>query len=269
MVNERIIASTMTTRLFSYEGALKKLKSVGIERIELCPVKTWIPHFDALHATEASMDEMVKMANDVGVQIVTINGWHGLPRNGRPDAESIIRTENTMKLASKLGVKLVTGDAGEISEGEDRAERLRDVAAYQKLAADIAEDYGIQYCIEAPHKNTLAVHKENIISYWDAMDPRIKMAYDPAHLVFDNDDPLEILNLFVDRVGHVHMRDAIPGNSLLPYGEGQIDFAAIVEILNNAGYKGLFSMEFPVEDLSTFDKRMAESVEFLSKLDIR
>ena len=268
-MNNRIIASTMTCRLFSYEGALKKLKSVGIEQIELCTTKNLVPHLNAQNITEAQMDEMAKQAADIGVQVVTINGRHGLSEKGMYTGEGLQRTANTMRLAYKLGAKIVTGNAGEINEGEDRAERLRQIAQYQRIAADIAEDYGITYCIEAPHKNTIAVHMNEIFDYWDAMDPRIKVTYDPAHLVFDNEDPLEMLKRLAPRVGHVHMRDSIPGNSLLPYGEGQIDFKAVVSMLNDVDYKGFYTMEFPIEDLSTFDKRMADSVEFLSNLGIK
>lgn len=259
----------MTCRLFSYEGALKALKGVGIEKVELCTTKAFVPHLDAQYMTEARMDEMAKQAADIGIQVATINGRHGLSESGMYTGEGLQRTANTMRLASKLGAKIVTGNAGEIGEGEDRAVRLRQIAQYQRIAADIAEDYGITYCIEAPHKNTIAVHMEEILEYWDAMDPRIKITYDPAHLVFDNEDPLEMLKHLAPRVGHVHMRDSVPGNSLLPYGEGQIDFNAVVARLNEVNYQGFYTMEFPVEDLTTFEQRMKDSVEFLSALDIK
>ena len=267
-MNKRILASTMICRLYSYEGALRKLKASGVDAVELCYVPLWVPHFDSLNATDALIDDMVKKAEENEIRIPNLNGKI-LLEDGRYSSSSIIRIENVMRLASRLGAKTVTGNCGGVVEGVPRSERLKNVAAFQKLAVSVAEDYGIQYCIEAPHKKTLAVHKEEIAEYWELMDPRIKITFDPAHLACEGENPLELAKIYAGRVGHVHLRDAVPGNSLLHYGHGNIDFDTFIRIFNEAGYTGNYSMEFPVEDLSEFDTRLAESIAFVSALDIR
>ena len=267
-MNSRILASTMICRLFSYEGSLKKLKAAGIDAVELCYVPLWVPHFDTLNATEAVIDDMVRKAEENGIRVPCLNGKI-LLEDGHYTASSIIRIENVMRLAYKLGAKVVTGNCGAMGAGTDRAERLKEIAAFQKLAVSVAEDYGIQYCIEAPHKKTVAVHKEEITEYWDLMDPRIKITFDPAHLVCEGEDPIELAKIYAGRVGQVHLRDAVRGNSLLHYGHGSIDFDAFIRVFNEAGYTGNFSMEFPVDNLAEFDTRLAESISFVSALDIR
>ena len=267
-MNDRILASTMICRLFSYEGALKKLKASGVDAVELCYVPLWVPHFDSLNATGAVIDDMVKKAEENEIRIPNLNGKI-LLEDGHYTSSSIIRIENVMHLASRLGAKTVTGNCGGVVAGVDRAQRLKDIAAFQKLAVSIAEDYGVQYCIEAPHKKTVAVHKDEIAEYWAMMDPRIKITFDPAHLVCEGEDPIELAKIYAGRVGHVHLRDAVPGNSLLHYGLGNIDFDAFIKVFNDAGYSGNYSMEFPVEDLTTFETRVAESIAFVSGLDIR
>lgn len=267
-MERKIVASTMICRLFSYEGALRKLKSLGVDKVELLsmPKDEWVPHFDSLHASESYMDWMAERAKEIGIQIVSLNGWYGMP-DGKFTAEGLIRMENAMRLASKLGAKIVTGDCGAIAVGADRAARLREIADFQRIAADLADNYGIQYCVEAPHRNTIASLEAELEEYWGAMDPRIRMTFDPAHLVYSGEDPYKILKKYIDRVAHVHIRDAIEGNSLLHYGKGCIDFNAILSILKEADYHGFVTMEFPVDDLGELDNRVKESLEFVSKLN--
>ena len=49
---------------------------------------------------------------------------------------------------------------------------------------------------------------------------------DFSHIVASGGDPLEFVDRFADRIAHVHIRDAVPGNINLSVGRGSVDFAA-------------------------------------------
>lgn len=96
----------------------------------------------------------------------------------------------------------------------------------------------------------------------------MKLTFDTAHLTFCGEDMLALAKKYVSRMVHSHLRDAKKGDSLLRYGEGVIDFGEYFKILNEGGYKGYFSMEYPTKTPEEAAEKLEESVKFLSKFDI-
>ena len=79
---------------------------------------------------------------------------------------------------------------------------------------------------------------------------------DFSHIVASGGDPGEFVDRFGDRIAHVHIRDAVPGNINLSVGNGQVDFARGLKTLADAGYTGHFALELETRDI-TNDERPA------------
>ena len=122
--------------------------------------------------------------------------------------------------------------------------------------------------IEAPHKKSLAERRCEIDEYWALQDERVKCTFDTAHLVYAGESLLDAARAYAPRTAHVHLRDAVKGNSLMRYGEGDVDFAAVLAIFRQAGYKGFYSMEYPTDSDEEAVERLAASVGYLSKFDL-
>ena len=75
-------------------------------------------------------------------------------------------------------------------------------------------------------------------------------------IVASGGDPLEFVDRFTDRIAHVHIRDAVPGNINLSVGRGSVNFASGLKALANAGYDGHFAFELETRDI-TDDQRPA------------
>ncbi|MDP4134206.1 MAG: sugar phosphate isomerase/epimerase, partial [Bacillota bacterium] len=208
---DRLIASTMTYRAASLETALKRLKEEGFKKAELCTVVDWIPHFRLINATDETIEEAAKMIEGIGIEIPAINvsGIGNVDDNNNFIGTAVLAMNNAFKLAVRLGAKVVTLACGEIKPEHNREERLKAITAFNTLIADMAEKYSVTYSIEAPHKLSIAEKTEEIAEYWAKQDKRIKCTFDVAHLTFAGIDPVQIAKVYVNRVAHVHLRDAV------------------------------------------------------------
>ena len=87
------------------------------------------------------------------------------------------------------------------------------------------------------------------------------LLYDTGHLVFSGEDHLAVLNTWIQRIGHVHLKDIRPGvlgkaaaekwsflkavkeGVFTVPGDGSIDFTPLFEALKNSGYSGWWVVE--------------------------
>ncbi len=259
MKNSKLVASTMTFRTFTLENALEKLASAGFDKVELCTVGDWVPHFDVANATEKSIIDCAGVFKKAGMSAVSVNISGDL---------SVEQLENGYALAKELGAAVVTYCCGNPNPDENRLDQLKKRAEFNSKLADFGEKYGVICSIEAPHKKSLAEKRVEIDEYWSLQDPRVKCTFDTAHLTYAGEDLLDAAKFYAPRIAHVHLRDAVKGNSLLRYGEGEIDFAAVLKIFKDAGYSRYYSMEYPTDSDAEAVERLAESVNYLLKYEI-
>ena len=257
---ERIIASTMTHASYSLKDALQKLKEAGFTKVELCSAGELCPHFDVKNATLETLAEVVNVIRESGMGVHCINvGEDDVP---------LEKMEIAFALAKMIGAEVVTYLCGWRREGVSHIDRVKEQAEYNSKLADLGDKYGVTCAIEAPHKLSIASNTEEVDIYWSMQDPRVKLTFDTAHLTFCGEDMITLAEKYVDRIAHSHVRDAEKGNSLLRYGEGVIDFGKYFKVLEEGGYKGYFSMEYPTKSPEEAAEKLKESVEFLSKFNI-
>lgn len=270
METSKLIASTMTFRESTLEHALTRLKANGFENVEICSVGDWVPHIDFLNLTAEQIRRIAAMIKRIGVHVVNINvGINGLdaPSNDIRGV-GIATVNNMMRLAKAVGAEMVTIAADHLPEGVEMKDRLKAAANFNKIAADLAEIYGVTLAVEAPHKLTIAELEEQIADYWAIQDERVKCTLDDAHLTYAGVDLISTVEKYIDRIQHVQLRDAVKGNSLKKYGEGDVDFVAFIKKLKECGYDGYYSMEYPCDTEEEAEKRLKDSIAFFEKLDV-
>lgn len=266
-MKERIIPSTMIFKGQSLRTALCHIREAGYDRAELCVVPGWVDHYDVKNATADTLAEAIGVVAESGVRIEAVNlGISWLNAHG-DIAYGMERTmTNALDLASALGAKVMTIAAGVIPPEGKRSIWLKKIAGRNAELADRAAARGVQLSVEAPHKRSIAESREDILSYWADQADNVRMTLDPAHMVYAGVDPVEIASFFAARVAHAHLRDAVPGNSLLKYGEGCMDFKAYIAALNAGGYQGLFSLEFPTDSEEEGIERLKHARAFFETL---
>ena len=130
-----------------------------------------------------------------------------------------------------------------------------------KLGKLSMEKYGIRTCFHH-HMGTVVQTSEETDRMMANTDPRyVFLCYDTGHFTFAGEDPLAMLKKYVDRVGHVHLKDmrlpvveearknvwsflqAVRNGAFTVPGDGDVDFDPVFKVLADAGYQGWLLVE--------------------------
>lgn len=125
----------------------------------------------------------------------------------------------------------------------------------------IAKDKGMKLTFHH-HMGTVVQTEEEIDRLMEETDPElVYLLFDSGHLSFAGINPERVLKKYIRRVGHVHLKDmrkniveksreekwsflkgVREGTFTVP-GDGDVDFAPIFKILEDAGYEGWIVVE--------------------------
>ena len=104
----------------------------------------------------------------------------------------------------------------------------------------------------------------------DLKAPTLKVNFDPANmLLYDKDDPLEVLDLLAPDIRSVHLKDAVrPGvkgtwGEEVPLGQGQTNTKAFVKALKRIGFRGALCIEREVGNQEDRFRDIEHGVRFL------
>jgi inosose dehydratase len=151
-------------------------------------------------------------------------------------------------------------------------DELRRAAERVELAARRALDRGVVATFH-PHTATYIESAEEVAALLDATDPDVvKLCLDTGHALVGGSDPADLVRATRERIAHLHLKDVDPNvlarvrsgeltaeqaweqGLFCPFGEGAVDFAAVLGALD--GYDGWGVVEqdrvaVRVEDLDT------------------
>lgn len=124
-----------------------------------------------------------------------------------------------------------------------------------------AADRGFRLCFHH-HMGTVVQTAEETDRMMAGTDSRyVFLCYDTGHFTFAGEDPLTMLKKYVDRVGHVHLKDmrlpvveearknhwsflqAVRNGAFTVPGDGDVDFDPVFKVLSDAGYQGWLLVE--------------------------
>lgn len=141
------------------------------------------------------------------------------------------------------------------------SEQWRYLAHSLEELARLCQEYGLELCVHS-HGGSYIENPEEIDRLCDLTDPSlVKLCLDTGHIAFGGGDPLEVVQKYAERIGHVHLKDirldlldrcfaegkdyvaAAQGNVFVPLGEGDVDIPRIFDLLKTAGYTGWIIVE--------------------------
>ena len=166
-----------------------------------------------------------------------------------PRIQTYVRT--ALRRVRLIGAEMVvfgSGGARRIPEGFDRAEAETQLADFLHLVADVAAIHGITVVIEPLNRkesNVLNSVPEGVALARRVNQPAIQVLADFYHMD-EEQEPLRHLVEYKDWLAHIHVADTgrrAPGTGDYPYAE-------FVELLRQANYDGMISIECRWEDFA-------------------
>lgn len=127
-----------------------------------------------------------------------------------------------------------------------------------KSVEDICDRHGLTAVLHS-HFGTVVETEEQVWRFLEGSE--IGLCLDTGHLVIGGSDPLEVAEKAADRVKHVHLKDVDRGvarrlgareigfkqacveEAFRPLGEGDVDVARLLEILDRSNYGGWYVLE--------------------------
>ena len=166
-------------------------------------------------------------------------------------------SEQSYSIQGQLDTPVLTGGHKHIMD--DREWDLL-CSGLDKLGR-IAADRGFKLCFHH-HMGTVVQTAEETDRMMANTDPEcVFLCYDTGHFTFAGEDPLAMLKKYVSRVGHVHLKDmrlpvveqaranewsflqAVRNGAFTVPGDGDVDFAPVFRVLDEAGYEGWLLVE--------------------------
>ena len=179
-----------------------------------------------------------------------------LPANWWLSARRWSSFRRRLDFAAAIGARIVNTGSGhtETAEEEERFfQVMPDVIKH-------AERSGIVIAFET-HGGLTGSGPDSRRTLERPGSPFCKVNYDTANVIYYRGlRPEQDIHDIADQVVHVHFKDKVGGKGELtfpPLGEGDIDFAAVVSVLQGTGYMGPYSVELEVEGERTAEEEDA------------
>ena len=215
--------------------------------------------------------DVLKKALDLrGLQIC--NAWFSTFLTTKPYEETEKGFIEHITFLKKMGAKVVgISEQGHSIQGTDKAifeeKYIMNDHEWDLLCTGvnklgkIAKDMGIRLTYHH-HMGTVVQTEAEIDRLMANTDPEVfGLLFDSGHLAYCGEDYMSVLNKYIDRVWHVHLKDIRPdkiaevkknhmsflqgvrlGTFTVP-GDGAIDFAPIFDVLAQHDYEGYVLVE--------------------------
>jgi inosose dehydratase len=251
---ENIIACNLGSYRQFGAGAYAHLSEIGLTNVEI-----GVPSAE-------SVDEIQSNLNAHGLTATSLLGRCDI------QSETVVSDfQSTLEIADKMGVKIIFASvhAGDTDRN----------AVYDRLRAigENAAPSGIKVCLETHpdliHNGDIALETMQAVNH-----PNICVNFDTGNVYYYNHNVTAVgeVEKVIPHVGAVHLKDTNGGYRTWHFpalGEGVVDFKAVFQTLNDAGFYGPFTMELEGiedEDLdeSGVQARVADSLQHLNDIGV-
>ena len=249
-----IIACNIASYLQFRAGAYAHLAKIGLTNVEV-----GVPSAESVDALQSELDA------------------HGLTATsllGKCDIQSetaVADFQTTLDIASQMGVKIIF-----VSVHAGDADRN---AVYDRLRAigENAAPAGIKVCLEThpdlAHNGDIAMETMKAVNHQN-----ICINFDTGNVYYYNHNVTAVSEVqkVLPHVGTVHLKDTNGGYRTWHFpalGEGVVDYKAVFQTLNDAGFYGPFTMELEGIEGENLDEagvqaRVADSLQHLKDIGV-
>ena len=213
-----------------------------------------------LHADPENWGDAIKQLQHA--EICIVSGMFGTVGEDYSTLEAIARTggvvpdehwpenqriiEGVASIAAENNLAVVSFHAGFIPHDETDPTFVKLLERIRWIADRFAQDT-VEVLFETGQETA-----EDLLAFLEALDrPNVGVNFDPANMIlYGKGEPVEALRKLMPRVRQVHVKDATasdkPGETWgaeVPVGEGEVDWRAFMQTLDEGGYTGPLVIE--------------------------
>jgi inosose dehydratase len=203
--------------------------------------------------------------------LACVSGWYSGRLAQRTVEEEIAALEPHLRLLAESGATvMVYGEVADAIQGEAiplyKRPRFTGAAQWQAYADRVSAlarhtlAHGVRLSYHH-HMGAYVETPEDVDRLMALTGPEVGLLFDSGHITFAGGDAVSVLRKHIERVSHVHCKDVRPavarmarngnwsflqavinGAFTVP-GDGCIDFRAILDVLDEHGYRGWLVVE--------------------------
>jgi len=228
---------TNSYHTYSLDQALDGISKAGFRYVELSAVRGWTEHVP-LEATDHQIAAILAQLGARGLRASALSGHSDLTT-----PEGLVDGKKAVDLCPPLGVNLmVTAVGGHAGKEENKSAFLHHIFDM----ADYAARRNVFLALEV-HGDIMASGAISIPLMQEINRANVRIAYDTANCVFYGGvQAVDDIRAVVPYLSHIHLKDTRGGKGVWDFpavGEGKVDFARILNILEAEGYANPLSVE--------------------------
>ena len=249
--------STISFRHRSLAEALEIIGELGFDGIDLGGLPGVCAHVPSpLGGDPAELDGIVRIVAESGLPAWAINVDPG-PLNAPDRRDLLDEGRRLVGLAERLGAAMIVpcGAQGREPFTDERTDLDR-LGAGLRALGEIAGERGVRLLVEGLHHFRFCHTADRAAALLERVPHDVAgLVYDVSHAVAGGVDEVALARDFAERVEHVHLRDAMPGEINLSIGRGRADFGGVVAAL--AGRPARYVLELETHDVAEADRPAA------------
>ncbi len=236
-----------TFKEYTFAEALQKIKQLGLKYVEMYPGQKigggyeGTTHFTADADARAAMKKLLQENN---LTLVNYGVVHG------KDNEE---WKQIFDFAKDMGIQTLTAEP---------------TPAQLDYVEKLCDEYGINIAIHNHPKPSFYWSPDTVLKYVDGRSKRIGACADVGHWVRSGLDPVECLKKLDGRIISLHFKDLNEKSREahdVPWGTGISDVPAMLKVLKDQGFKGVFSIEYEYH-WKTSMPELEESIKNFNKI---
>ncbi|MDR7304138.1 sugar phosphate isomerase/epimerase family protein [Haloactinomyces albus] len=235
--------------------ALAAISALGMSGIDLGGLPGVCEHIPT--PLDRDPDDIVEDVRTARLDTWAINVDPGPLNDPALDDEALVHTgTGLVSLAARLGAALIVPcGAPSRTPFVDESADLARMANRLRLLGNVAADSDVRLLVEGLHHHRFCHSAERARALLDLTPVEVAgFVFDVSHVVAGEIDEVALAREFAERIEHVHLRDAEPGEINLSIGRGRADFAGVVRELSAQGYTGRYVLELETHDVDEGDR---------------
>ncbi|MHA6799514.1 sugar phosphate isomerase/epimerase family protein [Bounagaea algeriensis] len=250
--------SSITFRNQALPDALAEIAGLGFTGIDLGGLPGVCDHVPTPAGPHA--ERLAEAVDAAGLDVWAINVDPGPLNDPDLSADELTRSgHDLVRLAARLDTAMIVPCGAASHEPfTDEATDLARTAERLRLLGALAAESGVRLLVEGLHHHRFCHTAARLRGLLQRVPAEVAgLVYDVSHVVAGGIDEVALARELAERVAHVHLRDAAPGDINVSIGRGRADFAGVLDALTEHGYTGRYVLELETHDVAEHERSTA------------